>query len=31
VKVIRQCGVPVDELRHQWDLQKAAQTSISCT
>ncbi|KAJ7930369.1 hypothetical protein B0H13DRAFT_1595390 [Mycena leptocephala] len=31
VKVIRQCGVPVDELCHQWDLQKAAQTSISCT
>jgi hypothetical protein len=28
VKVIPQCGVPVDELHHQWDLQKAAQTSI---
>lgn len=27
-KVIWQCGVPVNELRHQWDLQKAVQTSI---
>ncbi|KAJ7660339.1 hypothetical protein DFH06DRAFT_989269 [Mycena polygramma] len=28
VKVIRQCGVAVNELRRQWDLQKAAQSSI---
>ena len=27
-KVIKECRVPVDELRHQWKEQKAAQTSI---
>ncbi|KAF8166444.1 hypothetical protein K438DRAFT_1616889 [Mycena galopus ATCC 62051] len=28
IKILRQCGVPEAELRHEWELQKAAQTSI---
>lgn len=27
-KVIRQCGIHVNELRHEWEQQKAAQKSI---
>ena len=27
-KILSKCGVPVNELRSQWQLQKAAQLSI---